>query len=80
MDFMFLLRFPNFCPVTIQWPGKAYDDGGKYAESGKVHEGLLSEMLQHPHYQRSELPISIGAEDFPRPLFDKQNIGKYSKK
>eukprot|EP00747_Dinoflagellata_sp_TGD_P163442 gnl/TRDRNA2_/TRDRNA2_182116_c0_seq1.p1 gnl/TRDRNA2_/TRDRNA2_182116_c0~~gnl/TRDRNA2_/TRDRNA2_182116_c0_seq1.p1 ORF type:complete len:1044 (+),score=218.35 gnl/TRDRNA2_/TRDRNA2_182116_c0_seq1:21-3152(+) len=61
-----------FMDLNIQAAtGKAYDDGGKYAESGKVHEGLLSEMLQHPHYQRSELPISIGAEDFPRPLFDK---------
>jgi threonine synthase len=49
--------------------GKPYDENGDLARSGKLSEALLAVMLQHPHYQRSKLPISIGAEDFPRPLF-----------
>ncbi len=50
-------------------PGLEYDDGGELARAGTVHETLLAEMLCHPHFQRTELPISIGAEDFPRSLF-----------
>eukprot|EP00928_Gymnodinium_smaydae_P021630 TRINITY_DN18462_c0_g2_i1.p1 TRINITY_DN18462_c0_g2~~TRINITY_DN18462_c0_g2_i1.p1 ORF type:complete len:1048 (-),score=213.49 TRINITY_DN18462_c0_g2_i1:272-2947(-) len=49
--------------------GKPYDEDGNLARSGKLSEELLAEMLQHPHYKRTQLPISIGAEDFPRPLF-----------
>eukprot|EP01083_Nonionella_stella_P045391 121961_1 len=47
-----------------------YDDKGNLARSGKIDEDLLSEFLRHPHFCRKELPISIGAEDFPRSLFD----------
>lgn len=46
-----------------------YDNGGKIAQAGKTNETMLLEMLQHPHFQKTELPISIGTEDFPRSLF-----------
>ncbi len=50
-------------------PSLEYDDGGELARAGTVHGSLLGEMLQHSHFQRTELPVSVGAEDFPRSLF-----------
>lgn len=50
-------------------PGSAYDDEGRLARSGTPHETLLENMLQHPHFLRTQLPISIGTEDFSRALF-----------
>ncbi len=49
--------------------GEPFDREGRLAASGTVCEPLVAEMLRHPHFQRTELPITIGVEDFPRSLF-----------
>lgn len=38
---------------------------------GKVHEGLVDEMMQYKYYQKMSLPIGVGPEDFPEELFHK---------
>lgn len=51
-------------------PSLAYDDDGKIARTGKVHEGLLAEFLTYKYYQQKNLPIGVGAEDFPVTLWE----------
>ena len=63
-----------FMDLTVQAidPSLDFDDDGKMARSGTVHEGLLDEFLStHPYYQQSELPIGVGPDDFPETLFHK---------
>lgn len=44
---------------------QAYDRDGTLAARGKVHEGLLKELLEHP-FVRREPPKSAGREEFGR--------------
>jgi len=46
-----------------------YDDDGKMARSGKVHEGLLAQFLEDKYYKQDKLPIGVGPDDFPETLF-----------
>jgi anhydro-N-acetylmuramic acid kinase len=52
------------CDPTLQ-----FDKGGLLGKKGKINDILLNEMLQHPHVQRKELPISVGPDDFPHSLY-----------
>lgn len=52
-------------------PSLDFDDDGKIARTGKVHEELLAEFLTYKYYQQKSLPIGVGAEDFPEKLFQK---------
>ncbi len=47
-----------------------YDHNGEFAASGSVHEGLLSELLQHEYILR-EPPKTTGREVFGQPLIEK---------
>ncbi len=42
---------------------KPWDDGGHIAASGRVHPGLLQDLLQHPFFSRPP-PKSTGREEF----------------
>ena len=44
---------------------QAYDDGGRLAASGTVHEGLLADLLAEPYYAQPP-PKSTGKELFHR--------------
>jgi len=46
-----------------------YDDGGKLARSGTLNEDLLAKFLQNKYYQKQELPIGVGPNDFPETLW-----------
>ena len=59
---------------------KAYDRGqltcaatGELVgrDAGKVHEGLVDEMMEYKYYQQESLPIGVGPDDFPEELFQK---------
>jgi anhydro-N-acetylmuramic acid kinase len=50
-------------------PSLEYDDDGKMARTGKVHQGLLDFFLQNKYYQQPALPIGVGPDDFPETLF-----------
>lgn len=52
-------------------PTLPYDDEGRIARSGKIHEGLVEEMMQWRYYKQTELPIGVGPDDFPQELFRK---------
>jgi anhydro-N-acetylmuramic acid kinase len=43
--------------------GKDYDSEGRLAGSGKVHSGMLKELLAHPSFKKSP-PKSTGREEF----------------
>jgi len=43
--------------------GKRYDEGGRVAATGKLHPGLLRELLQDPYFARQP-PKSTGRETF----------------
>lgn len=60
-----------FMDLTVHCidPSLPYDDDGKLARSGTVHEGLLAEFLNYKYYHQ-ELPIGVGAEDFPVHLWE----------
>lgn len=50
--------------VSLHTEGKENVDlNGRYAGSGKVHEGWLNELLQHDYYLKSA-PKSTGREEF----------------
>jgi len=59
-----------FMDLTVRAidPTLEFDDNGNLARSGKVHEGLLAEFLTYKYYQRTELPIGVGPDDFPEKL------------
>jgi anhydro-N-acetylmuramic acid kinase len=42
-----------------------YDDGGRLADSGKVNEALLGELMGHPYFAEAP-PKSAGREQFGR--------------
>lgn len=46
-----------------QHRGQAYDDAGRWAQSGTVHEPLLSALLAEPYFQQPP-PKSTGAQQF----------------
>lgn len=50
-------------------PTLEYDDDGAIARGGTTHDGLLAEFLTHPYYQKAQLPIGVGPDDFPETLF-----------
>ncbi len=57
--------------ISILTEGKqTYDIDGKLAESGKINRKLLSEMMEHPFFERS-VPKSTGREEFGRPLVER---------
>jgi anhydro-N-acetylmuramic acid kinase len=51
-------------------PSLEFDEDGKLARSGTVHEGLLEEFANYRYFQQETLPIGVGAEDFPEKLFE----------
>lgn len=60
--------FMDLCVRAID-PSLEYDDDGKMARSGTVHQELLAEFLQNKYYQKESLPIGVGPDDFPEVLF-----------
>lgn len=59
-----------FMDLAVEaYNGMPYDDDGKIGRSGKVNEELLAYMLTNKYYQQKELPIGVGADDFPETLF-----------
>ena len=48
----------------------AYDDGGRLAASGGVHEPLLEELLRHPYFA-APAPKSTGRETFDLGVVDR---------
>ncbi|MBV0934194.1 anhydro-N-acetylmuramic acid kinase [Marinobacterium weihaiense] len=51
--------------------GLAYDADGQWAASGRVHAGLLEQLLRHPYFARTP-PKSTGREQFDLPWLDDQ--------
>ncbi|UOG74257.1 anhydro-N-acetylmuramic acid kinase [Hymenobacter tibetensis] len=49
--------------VRAQRPGLAYDEDGRLAAAGHVHEGLLKALLDHPFFS-APLPKTTGPELF----------------
>ena len=60
-----------FMDLTVKAidPGLDYDDNGDLARSGTVHEGLLATFLENKYYQKTQLPIGVGPDDFPETLW-----------
>jgi len=60
-----------FMDLTVKKidPSLEFDDDGKMARSGKVNEELLAHFLDYKYYHQ-ELPIGVGAEDFPVTLYE----------
>ncbi|WP_055478788.1 anhydro-N-acetylmuramic acid kinase [Sphaerimonospora mesophila] len=50
--------------------GRPYDEGGRLAAAGQVHEGLLAELLAEPYYHRRP-PKSTGKELFHAGYLDR---------
>ncbi|GAA1789272.1 anhydro-N-acetylmuramic acid kinase [Agromyces lapidis] len=48
---------------------QGYDDGGRLASAGRVHEGLLAELLAHPYFA-APAPKSTGRETFDLGVVD----------
>jgi anhydro-N-acetylmuramic acid kinase len=46
---------------------RSFDDGGRLARKGKIHEGLLRGLLRHQYLQRRP-PKSTGREEFGDPF------------
>ncbi|GAA1759242.1 anhydro-N-acetylmuramic acid kinase [Agromyces humatus] len=46
-----------------------FDDGGRLAAAGRVHDGLLEQLLQHPYFA-APTPKSTGRETFDLGLVD----------
>lgn len=72
----------DICPVNIvlnhytEQIGFAFDDGGKLAASGAVHQGLLNKLNDLPFYKLSP-PKSLGLEwvkEYILPLIDSYTI------
>ncbi|MCF8369514.1 MAG: anhydro-N-acetylmuramic acid kinase [Bacteroidales bacterium] len=72
----------DICPVNIVLNqlsltlNKPFDDGGHFAEAGKVNKGLLQNLNELEYYKLSH-PKSLGREWVEKmvfPLFDKYNI------
>jgi len=67
---------PGLGVTYIDWaanicdPNLEYDRDGKLGKMGKINKPLLQEMLQHPHFQKNQLPISVGPDDFTRSCFE----------
>ena len=49
--------------VRAHHPGLAYDEDGRLAAAGRVHEGLLEALLKHPFFAAA-LPKTTGPELF----------------
>jgi anhydro-N-acetylmuramic acid kinase len=49
--------------VARRYIGASHDVDGNLARSGKVHVGLLAELMRHPYYHRHP-PKTTGREDF----------------
>lgn len=68
---------PGLGVLYIDWaankcnPNLEYDQDGKLGLIGKINKALLDEMLQHPHFQKNQLPISAGPHVFTRSCFDR---------
>ena len=49
--------------VARRYAGASYDVDGGLAKSGRVHVGLLAELMRHPYYRRYP-PKTTGREEF----------------
>ena len=58
--------------VALRYTGASYDVDGGLARSGKVHTGLLIEMMRHPYYRRCP-PKTTGREDFGEHYADRSH-------
>ncbi len=67
---------PGLGVLYIDWATKLYDnsldydDNGDLARGGQIDEELVQTMLQHPHFLKECLPISVGPDDFSRRQFE----------
>ena len=57
--------------------GQPYDDQGRWAASGQVHEGLLRELLQEPYFEQPP-PKSTGRDLF-NPEWLAQRLAGYAR-
>ena len=57
-----------------QHSGKAYDDGGAWAASGRPLPVLLAALLGEPYFRRPP-PKSTGRDLFNRPWLDAASAG-----
>ncbi len=56
---------------SMQQRQMAYDDGGVWARSGKLHQPLLTQLLNHPYFA-SAWPKSTGRDTFNLPWLQQQ--------